>query len=265
MARAGIVDRDPVGRFQAGAQHLAGLRQKVVLPIDQQAHELTLGNADPNRLKLRDQALDRHLTLVILHQYEATQLWAKMAANAARQRRHDRLALRRQPALSAIAYHSRCQHQLLHLVGLVTFELRTPRMRTRNTSVSGTTRDVTLPRRRRLTRLPPRFNPVAFSIPLGLIDGRPLRPFSRAISSRCTSTICFSSATSPSSSTNRASSSARGKSERLAVGGIPQPSLTARVGASGKIKATPGLCPDYCQRCSRVILTGCGRPGLHLI
>jgi hypothetical protein len=28
-----------------------------------------------------------------------------------------------------------------------------------------------MPRRRRLTRLPPRFNPVAFSIPLGLIDG----------------------------------------------------------------------------------------------
>ncbi len=52
-----------------------------------------------------------------------------MTANAAGQRRHDRLALRRQPALSAIAYHSRGQHQLLHLVGLVTFELRTRRMR----------------------------------------------------------------------------------------------------------------------------------------
>ncbi len=50
VARASIVHRDPVGRFQASTQHLAGLRQKVVLPVDQQAHELTLGNADPNRL-----------------------------------------------------------------------------------------------------------------------------------------------------------------------------------------------------------------------
>ena len=129
MARTGVVDGDPVGRFQAGTQHLAGLRQKVVLPVDQQAHELTLGDADADRLKLRDQALDRHLTLVILHQHEATQLWPKMAADAAGQRRHDRLALRRQPALSAIAHHSRGQHQLLHLVRLVTFELRTRRMR----------------------------------------------------------------------------------------------------------------------------------------
>src|SRR5256886_4375045 len=33
-------------------------------------------------------------------------------------RRHDRLALRRQPALSSIAHRSRGQHQLLHLVRL---------------------------------------------------------------------------------------------------------------------------------------------------
>ena len=52
-----------------------------------------------------------------------------MAANAAGQRRHDRLALRRQPALSSVAHHTRGQHQLLHLVRLVTFELRTRRMR----------------------------------------------------------------------------------------------------------------------------------------
>ena len=76
-----------------------------------------------------DQALDRHLTLVILHQHEAAQLRPKMAADAAGQRRHDRLALRRQPALAAVAHHPRGQHQVLHLVRLVTFELRTRRMR----------------------------------------------------------------------------------------------------------------------------------------
>ena len=35
MARTGVVHRDPVGRFQASAQHLAGLRQKVVLSVDE--------------------------------------------------------------------------------------------------------------------------------------------------------------------------------------------------------------------------------------
>src|SRR5450631_1668177 len=52
-----------------------------------------------------------------------------MAADAARQRRHDRLALRRQPALASVAYHPRGQHQVLNLVRLITFELRTRRMR----------------------------------------------------------------------------------------------------------------------------------------
>jgi hypothetical protein len=56
---------------------------------------------------------------------------------------------------------------------------------TRSTAVSDTTRGVTLP---------PHFGPSS-SIPLGLIDGWPLRPFSRAISSRRASTICFSSDT----------------------------------------------------------------------
>ena len=52
-----------------------------------------------------------------------------MAASAAGQRRHDRLAVRRQPALSSVAHHPRGQLQLLHLVRLIAFELRTRRMR----------------------------------------------------------------------------------------------------------------------------------------
>jgi len=55
----------------------------------------------------RDQALNRHLPLVILHQHEAVQFRPKMAANAAGRRRRDRLALRRQPALSSVAHHTR--------------------------------------------------------------------------------------------------------------------------------------------------------------
>lgn len=52
-----------------------------------------------------------------------------MAADAAGQRRHDRLALRRQPALAAVAHHPRGEHQVLHLVWLVALELRTLRYR----------------------------------------------------------------------------------------------------------------------------------------
>jgi hypothetical protein len=81
------------------------------------------------RLEQRDQALDRHLTLVILHQYKAAQLWPEMAADAVRQRRNDRLALRRQPALASVVHYPRGQHQVLNLVRLITFELRTRRMR----------------------------------------------------------------------------------------------------------------------------------------
>ena len=119
VARTGVVHGDPVRRLQPGAQHLAGLRQEVVLPVDQQAHDLALGDADADRLQQRHQTLDRHLTLVILHQHEAAQLRPEMAADAARQRRHDRLAVRRQPALAAVAHHPRGEHQVLHLVRLV--------------------------------------------------------------------------------------------------------------------------------------------------
>ena len=57
-------------------------RQEVVLPVDQQAHHLPLGDADPDRLQQPDQPLDRHLPLVILHQHEAAQLRPEMAADA---------------------------------------------------------------------------------------------------------------------------------------------------------------------------------------
>ena len=66
---------------------------------------------------------------VILHQHEAAQLRPKMAADAAGQRRHDRLAIGCQPTLAAIAHHPRGEPQVLHLVRLVAFELRTPRNR----------------------------------------------------------------------------------------------------------------------------------------
>ena len=90
---------------------------------------MALGDADADRLQQRDQTLNRHLALVMLHQHEPAQLRAEMAADAAGQRRHDRLTLRRQPALASIAHHPRREYQILHLIRLVAFELRTLRRR----------------------------------------------------------------------------------------------------------------------------------------
>jgi len=51
-------------------------------------------------------------------------------------------------------------------------------------------------------------------------------PFSRAISSRCAATMILNSDTTPSSSTNRASSSARDRSDGSAGGDMPRPNRT---------------------------------------
>jgi hypothetical protein len=58
------------------------------------------------------------------------------------------------------------------------------------------------------------FDAVCLSMPLGLIEGRPFKPFSRAISSYCDATTTFSSDTALNSPTNRASSSARDRSDK---------------------------------------------------
>lgn len=78
--------------------------RKPSFPIDQQPHHLPLADADPDRPQLRHQPLHRHLTLVVLHQHIALQLWSEVAADARRQRRHQRLARRRQPALAPVAH-----------------------------------------------------------------------------------------------------------------------------------------------------------------
>src|SRR5690349_12422187 len=63
---AGIIDGDPCRRLQASTEYSAAFGEKVVLPIDQQAHHLTLRDAEPDGAQLRGQPLHRHLTLVVL-------------------------------------------------------------------------------------------------------------------------------------------------------------------------------------------------------
>src|SRR4051812_49423582 len=105
------------------------------------------------------------------------------------------------------------------------------------------TRGVTLPRPRRLPRWPPDLRSVASSMPLGLMVGPPFRPLSRAISSRCAATSRFSSATSPSNWTTKASSSARDKPDRSLGGDMPQPIVLRRVAPSPRSGAARGYAP----------------------
>jgi len=141
------------------------------------------------------------LALVVLHQHEAAKIRAEMSLDLLWQRRDDGLAVRRHPALAAVADRMHRHHEFLHQVGLVALEARSGRAVAFNTRSSTLTRGLTLPRR---GLFPGRVGPagvVAFSMPLGLISGRPFNPFSRAISSRCCATVCLSSATSPNSRT----------------------------------------------------------------
>src|ERR1700747_1783844 len=48
VARPGIVDCDPGGAGEPGAQHIARLVEEAILVGDQQAHELSLGIRMPN-------------------------------------------------------------------------------------------------------------------------------------------------------------------------------------------------------------------------
>jgi hypothetical protein len=60
VARPGVVDRDPGGARQRGAQHLARLAKEAVLPGDQQPHHLALGDREAEAAQLLDQPRHRH-------------------------------------------------------------------------------------------------------------------------------------------------------------------------------------------------------------
>ncbi len=98
------------------------------LPIwVQQTHHLALGDIKAKIVELGNKARHRHLALVILGQHVAAQLGPEVTGDPRRQRRHDRLALGRQPALAPEPNHVRAQDQVLHHVILVALEARTGR------------------------------------------------------------------------------------------------------------------------------------------
>src|SRR3954468_22429779 len=156
---------------------------------------------------------------MILGQHKAAQLRPEAAIHPARQRRHDQLPIRGQPALPAIADAAGPQDQVLNdeiCVALNREPGGTVAARIRSSTA---TRGVTGPRRP-LGELGG-FGSLAFSIPLGLSAGRPLSPFSRAISARWAATVCSRPATLPSNRTTSAFSSVGESASRSSGGAIP--------------------------------------------
>src|SRR5271165_5447675 len=112
---------------------------------------------------------------------------------------------------------------------------------------STSTRGRTLPRPGRFSRLRGFAGLVALSMPLGLMSGRPFSPFSRAISSRCSLTTCFSAAISSMKPATTASSFGRLSADRL--GGVLTHSVNRTPPRRSKeiMRPRPGFCPYYAQ------------------
>ena len=101
VARTSVVHRNPGGARQAFAEHVASLVEEAVLPLDQQAHDLALGDQNAECLQQRYQSRCRHLPLMVLGEHEAAQFRSEMTMNAGRQRRCHHLAIRGLPTLAA--------------------------------------------------------------------------------------------------------------------------------------------------------------------
>jgi hypothetical protein len=112
---------------KSGAQHITRLLDEGLVAGDQQAHELPLGDFDPNREQLREQAGRGDLSLMMLAEHEAAQLGAEMASDAGRHFRHQLAPVRRQPTFPPIAHNVLAKHQFLHDVVLITLEYRARR------------------------------------------------------------------------------------------------------------------------------------------
>ena len=102
VACTGVIDRDPRGRSEAGAQHITSLTEKSILTLDQQPHELALGDVDAEALQQGEQTRDRGMTLKVLRQHEPLQLGPEVGGDPGRQRRHDGRSIRQLPALAPV-------------------------------------------------------------------------------------------------------------------------------------------------------------------
>ena len=127
MASPGVIDGEPARARQAGAQHRLGLGDQGGALGGQEPHHLALGDRHAEAGKERRDPLGRDLALVMLQQHEAAQFRPKVAFDTGRQRRHQRPAVGRQPALAAVADDPRLQPQILDHEVLVALEPRAGR------------------------------------------------------------------------------------------------------------------------------------------
>ncbi len=117
-----IVNRDPGGGAKARAQYFGSLGEESVLLFAQQAHDLPLGNIDPQVRKQCGQARDRDLPLMVLAEEEALEVGAKMAGGTLWQCGHNRIPGRKRPALAPVQNRPRLDDQILDDEVLVPFE-----------------------------------------------------------------------------------------------------------------------------------------------
>src|SRR6059058_4049315 len=66
VAGAGVIDRDPGGLRQPGAQHVTGLIEKALLAMDEQAHDLPRGDRQAEGPQLGYQPRQSDLPLMVL-------------------------------------------------------------------------------------------------------------------------------------------------------------------------------------------------------
>src|SRR5215212_554116 len=119
-------------------------------------------------------------------------------------------------------------------------------------------RSVLPPRSPRGAFLPARSGPVPFSMPLGLILGRPFTPLSWATSARSSAIACCSAAFSASRRSARVSSSPRGRPEREIVlgAGMPGEIESNSVPHNPSAHPSPDFCPSYDGRQDVVEIVG---------
>src|SRR3954467_4176279 len=120
-------------------------------------------------------------------------------------------------------------------------------------------RSVLPPRSPRGAFLPTRSGPVPFSMPLGLILGRPFTPLSWATSARSSAIACCSAAFSASRRSARVSSSPRGRPEREIVLGADMPGEieSNSVPHNPSAHPSPDFCPSYrLDECGMADATG---------
>jgi hypothetical protein len=129
VAGAGVVDADPGRARKTGTQDIARLVKEIIVIGVQKAHELALGDIDPHRVQLPEQAGDGDLSLMMKAEREPAHLTAEMAFDAGRQQSNQRAPVRRRPSFAAIAHHMSAHDQLLDDEIFITLETRAGRRR----------------------------------------------------------------------------------------------------------------------------------------